>query len=117
MSKQMKLRRCLFLMDLNQSITAAVFFHWCKLCFFAIVLLMRSRIFLLTFPILDFMGLMSLQVGLFAKFGLWSFSVMNASLLAVVSTLPSIPSFVAMYIYIHMELRSILYIYYIYRYI
>ena len=42
------------------------------------------------------MGLMSLQVGLFAKFGLWSFSVMNASLLAVVSTLSSISSFVAM---------------------
>ena len=34
MSKQMKLRRCLLLIDLNQSITAAVFFHCCKLCFF-----------------------------------------------------------------------------------
>ena len=34
--------------------------------------------------------------GLFAKFGLWFFSVMNASLLAVVSTLLVIPSFVAM---------------------
>ena len=65
--KQMKLKRCLFLID--QSITAAVFLHWCKLCFFAIVLLMRSRIFLLTIPISDFVGLMSLQVGLFAKFG------------------------------------------------
>ena len=42
------------------------------------------------------MGLMSLHVGLFVKFGLWSFSVMNASLLAVASTLSSIPSFVAM---------------------
>ena len=61
MSKQMKLRRCLLLIDLNQSITAVVFFHWCKLCFFAIVLLMRSRIFLLTFPISDFVGLMSLH--------------------------------------------------------
>ena len=96
MSKQMKLKRSLFLIDLDQSITAAVFFHWCKLCFFAIVLLMRSRIFLVTFPISDFVRLMSLQVGLFAKFGLWSFSVMNASFLAVVSTLSSIPSFVAM---------------------
>ena len=36
------------------------------------------------------------EVGLFAKFGLWSLSVMNASLSAVVSTLSSIPSFVAM---------------------
>ena len=79
MSKQMKLKRSLFSIDLNQSITAAVFLHWCKLRFFAIVLLMRSRIFLLTFPISDSVGLMSLQVGLFAKFGLWSFSVMNAS--------------------------------------
>ena len=53
---------------------------------------MRSRIFLLS----DFVGLMSLQVGLFAKFGLWSFSGMNTSFLAVVSTLSPIPSFVAM---------------------
>ena len=30
------------------------------------------------------------------KFGLWSLSVMNASLLAVVSTLSLIPNFVAM---------------------
>ena len=51
---------------------------------------------MLTFPITDFVGLMSLQVGLFAKFGLWSFSVMNASLLAVVSNLSSIPSSVGM---------------------
>ena len=36
------------------------------------------------------------SAGRFAKFGLWSFSVMNASFLAVVSTLSSIPSFVAM---------------------
>ena len=79
MSKQMKRKHSLCSIDLNQSITATVFLHWCKLCFFAIVLLMRSRIFLLTFPISDSVGLMSLQVGLFAKFGLWSFSVMNAS--------------------------------------
>ena len=91
MSKQMKLKRCLFSIDLKQSITTAMFFHCCKLCFFfAIVLLMRSRIFLLSFPISEFLGLMSLQVGLFAKFSFWSFSVINPSLLAVVS------SFVAM---------------------
>ena len=35
-----------------------------------IVLLMRSRMVLLILPISDFVGLMSLQVGLFAKFGL-----------------------------------------------
>ena len=44
MSKQMKLNCCLFLIDLNQLITAVVFFHWLRLCFFAIVLLMRLRI-------------------------------------------------------------------------
>ena len=33
MSKLMKLKRCLFSIDLNQSITAAVFSHWFKLCF------------------------------------------------------------------------------------
>ena len=79
MTKQMKLKRSLCSIDLNQSITPAVFFHWSKFCFFAIVLLMRSRIFLLIFPIWDSVGLMSLQVGFFAKFGLWSLSDMNAS--------------------------------------
>ena len=65
--------------------------------FFEIVLLMmRSRIFELILPISDFVGLMILQVRLFPKFGLWSLSVMNASLLAVVSTLSSILSFVTM---------------------
>ena len=70
MSKQTKLECCLFSIDLNQLINAVVFFHWSKLRFFAIVPMMRSRIFLLTLPISDFVGLMSLQVGLFAKFGL-----------------------------------------------
>ena len=58
MSKQMKLNCCLFSIDLNQLITAVVFFHWLRLCFFAIVLLMRSRMFLLILPISDFVGLM-----------------------------------------------------------
>ena len=70
MSKQMKLNCCLFSIDLNQLITAVVFFHWLRLCFFAIELLMRSRMFLLILPISDFVELMSLQVGLIAKFGL-----------------------------------------------
>ena len=55
-------------MDLNQLITSVVFFQWLKLGFFAIeVLLMRSRIFLLTLPISDFVWLMSVQVGLFSN--------------------------------------------------
>ena len=45
------------------------------------------------------MGLISRQVGLFEKFSLWSFSVMNASLLAVASTLSSIPSFVVIFLF------------------
>ena len=73
-----------------------MFFHWLKLRVFVMLLLIRSRMPLLTLPISDFVGLISLQVGLFVKFGLWSLSVMNASLLAVVSTLSSIPNFVAM---------------------
>ena len=57
---------------------------------------MRSRIVLLTLPISDFVGLISLQVGLLAKLGLWSLSAMKASLLAIASTLSSMPSLVAM---------------------
>ena len=55
-----------------------------------------SRIFLLIIPISDFVGFMSLHDGLFLKFGLWSFSVMNACCFAVVSTQLSISRLVAM---------------------
>ena len=34
MSKQIKLNCCLFSIALNQLITAVVFFHWLRLCFF-----------------------------------------------------------------------------------
>ena len=57
-----------------------------KVALRAMVLLMRSRIVLLTLPISDLVGLISLQVGLLAKLGLWSLSVMNASLLAVAAS-------------------------------
>ena len=53
---------------------------------------------MLTLPISDLVGLISLQVGLLAKLGLWSLSVMNASLLAVASTLSSMPSLVAIFL-------------------
>ena len=62
-----------------------------------ILLLILSRVTLLILPISDIVELTSLQVGLLAKFGLLSFSVINASLLAVVSTLSSIPNFVAIF--------------------
>ena len=99
MSKQIKLRCCLFFMDLNHSIEEAVLFHWLNLAVLMILLLILSRILLLILPISDLVGLTSRQVGLLAKFGLWSLRVMNASLLAVLSTLSSIPSFVAMFLF------------------
>ena len=97
MSKQIKLYWCLFSIFLNQSITDVVFFHWLKLVVLLILLLILSRMSLLILPISDLVGLINLHVGLLAKFGLWSFSVMNASLSAVLSTLSSMPSFVAMF--------------------
>ena len=54
---------------------------------------------MLILPISDLVGLISRQVGLLTKFGLWSFIVINAFLLAVVSTLSSIPNFVAMFLF------------------
>ena len=52
--------------------------------------------FLLILPTSDLVGLISRQVGLLVKFGLWSLRVMNASFM---STLSSIPSFVAMFLF------------------
>ena len=77
--------------------TDDVFFHWLILVFVVILSLMRSRITLLILPISDLVGLISRQVGLLAKFGLWSLRVMKASLFAVMSTLSSMPSFVAIH--------------------
>ena len=64
-----------------------------------ILLLILSRISLLILPISDLVGFISRQVGLLAKFGLWSFNVINASLLAAASTLSSMPSFVAIFLF------------------
>ena len=55
---------------------------------------------MLILPISDLVGLISCQVGLLTKFGLWFFSCVSvAYLLAVVSTLSSMPSFVAMFLF------------------
>ena len=54
-----------------------------------ISLLILSSICLLILPISDFVGLISRQVGLLSKFGLWSFNVIKASFSAVVLTLSS----------------------------
>ena len=64
-------------MALNHSITDAVFLHWLNLDALVILLLILSRIVLLILPILDLVRLISRQVGLWAKFDLWSLSVMN----------------------------------------
>ena len=80
MSKYMKLYCCLFSMFLNHLITDFVFFHWLMFVGDMFFLLMRSSILLHILPISDLFGLISRYVGLFSKFGLWSFSVMNASL-------------------------------------
>ena len=56
---------------------------------------------------LEFGGV-SRKVGLLAKFGLWSFSDMDASLLALVSTLSSMPSFVAMFLFFEWMARVVL---------
>ena len=42
-------------------------------------MLMPSRMCLLIMPISDLLGLISLQVGLFKKSGLWSFIAMKES--------------------------------------
>ena len=42
-----------------------------------IEILILSRMCLLTFPRFDLVGFMSLHLGLVAKFGLWSFKVIN----------------------------------------
>ena len=99
MSKQIKLCCSLKLFPLNHSITDCVFSHWLNLVAFAILLFILSRRSLLIFPISDLVGFMSRQVGLFSKLGLWSFSVINVSLSAVASTLSSIPSFVAIFLF------------------
>ena len=55
----------------------------------------RSRMFLLMMPISNLHGLMSLQVGLLMKSGLWSFSVINESLGAEASMRSASSSFSA----------------------
>ena len=95
-------------MALNHSIKDVVFFYWLNLDALVILLLILSRIVLLILPISDLLGWISRQVGLLAKFGLWSFSVMSASLLAVMSTLSSMPSFVAMFLFSEWMARVVL---------
>ena len=70
---------------LNHSMVSLVLFHRFTFVACVIPLFIRSRMFLPMMPISDLHGVISLQVGLFMKFCLWSFSVMNESLDAEVS--------------------------------
>ena len=80
---------------LNDSITDAVFFHWLNADALVILLSFQSRIFSLNESVPDLVGSISRQVGFLVKFGLRSFSVMNASLLAMVSTFASKKSYLS----------------------
>ena len=70
MSKVINEYDCLFGMLLNHVRTASVLFHWFRLVAAMILELILCRICLLMMPISDFVGLISLHVGLFLKFGL-----------------------------------------------
>ena len=63
----MKLCLSLSLILLNHFITDDVFFHWLIFVATTTFLLILSRICLVILPISDLVGLISLQVGLFAK--------------------------------------------------
>ena len=71
-------------LDLNQLMVSVV----AQVAFFTVVIIL-SKIDLLIKPTSVFAGLISLQVGWFSKFVLWSFKVglMNAFLLAIYSIL------------------------------
>ena len=76
--------------------TEREFFYWLSDVLVRMVVLILVRILLLMRPISLFAGLMSLQVGLFWKFSLWSFRVMKACCSAMRSTLSCILRLVAM---------------------
>ena len=70
MSNTVKVCRCLSGILLNQSITEEEFFHWLSDDLFHTSVLILSSICLLIRPISLLAGLISLQVGLLAKFSL-----------------------------------------------
>ena len=86
---------CFSGMSLNHSMVSLVYFHRFTLAACVISWFIRSRMFLLMMPISNLHGLMSLQVGLLMKSGLWSFSVINESLGAEASMRSASSSFSA----------------------
>ena len=89
--------RCLLLsgIALNHSMALAVLFHRFTFVVLMILVLMLSKTCLLMILISDLLGLISLQVGLLLKPGLWSFNVINESLCADTSIRSSSSSFSA----------------------
>ena len=85
-------------MALNHSMASDVLFHWFTFVALITFLFILSRICLLIIPISHLLGFISRQVGLFRKSGLWSFMVMNESLLAETSMRSSSPSFSATFL-------------------
>ena len=96
MSNCMKVHDSLFSMALNQLITLFVFFHCCKLVEVLVVLLMFSKICLLTRLRMLYAGFISLHFGALWKLSLWSLSVMNDRFWANEVARSWIPSLVAM---------------------
>ena len=86
---------CFSGMSLNHSMVSLVYFYRFTLVACVISWFIRSRMFLLMMPISNLHGLLSLQVGLLMKSGLWSFSVINESLGAEASMRSASSSFSA----------------------
>ena len=76
--------------ELNHSMVSYEFFNCLRFNKVLIFLLMLSRNILLTFPILGLHGLISLHLISSGNLSLWSFIVIYASFLGVISTLSSI---------------------------
>ena len=72
-------------MLVNQLVTSDVFFHWLSFVAFLISELILSRICLLTFPSLLFVGFMRRHVGWLVKLSLWSLRVIKACCFAICS--------------------------------
>ena len=78
MSNEIKLCLSLSFIFPNHSITCFVFLHWFKFSFCLELELISSKINLLNFPDSLLAELISRHFGLFSKFSLWSFEVINA---------------------------------------
>ena len=86
-SNEINLQFCLFLMFLNQVMTSLVFSHWLTLIAFRRFWFTLSSATLLILPRSFYAGFNRLVLGLFKKFGLWSFRVMKQLFLQLINFL------------------------------